>query len=155
MYSLGLKDINEFNEKYEKMVNGETVEKSETLTFTYEDLLNLKYKVLLNTDYYEKEGGMWVDKSDDENYINDKLNNAIELKVVGIIRPNEEASSTSLTGVMGYTHSLTEYVANEINKTQIAKEQLENKDINVFTGTKFTDNTNTKMDYNSLTMEQK
>ena len=75
MYSLGLKDINEFNEKYEKMVNGETVEKSETLTFTYEDLLNLKYKVLLNTDYYEKEGGMWVDKSDDENYINDKLNN--------------------------------------------------------------------------------
>lgn len=155
LYSLGLKDINEFNEKYEKMVNGETVEKSETLTFTYEDLLNLKYKVLLNTDYYEKEGGMWVDKSDDENYINDKLNNAIELKVVGIIRPNEEASSTSLTGVMGYTHSLTEYVANEINKTQIAKEQLENKDINVFTGTKFTDNTNTKMDYNSLTMEQK
>lgn len=155
LYSLGLKDINEFNEKYEKMVNGETVEKSETLTFTYEDLLNLKYKVLLNTDYYEKEGGMWVDKSDDENYINDKLNNAIELKVVGIIRPNEEASSTSLTGVMGYTHSLTEYVANEINKTQIAKEQLENKDINVFTGTKFTDNTNTKIDYNSLTMEQK
>lgn len=155
LYSLGLKDINEFNEKYEKMVNGETVEKSETLTFTYEDLLNLKYKVLLNTDYYEKEGGMWVDKSDDENYINDKLNNAIELKVVGIIRPNEEASSTSLTGVMGYTHSLTEYVANEINKTQIAKEQLENKDINVFTGTKFTDNTSTKMDYNSLTMEQK
>ena len=155
LYSLGLKDINEFNEKYEKMVNGETVEKSETLTFTYDDLLNLKYKVLLNTDYYEKEGGMWVDKSDDENYINDKLNNAIELKVVGIIRPNEEASSTSLTGVMGYTHSLTEYVANEINKTQIAKEQLENKDINVFTGTKFTDNTNTKIDYNSLTMEQK
>lgn len=155
LYLLGLKDINEFNEKYEKMVNGETVEKSETLTFTYEDLLNLKYKVLLNTDYYEKEGGMWVDKSDDENYINDKLNNAIELKVVGIIRPNEEASSTSLTGVMGYTHSLTEYVANEINKTQIAKEQLENKDINVFTGTKFTDNTNTKIDYNSLTMEQK
>ena len=155
LYSLGLKDINEFNEKYEKMVNGETVEKSETLTFTYEDLLNLKYKVLLNTDYYEKEGGMWVDKSDDENYINDKLNNAIELKVVGIIRPNEEASSTSLTGVMGYTHSLTEYVANEINRTQIAKEQLENKDINVFTGTKFTDNTNTKIDYNSLTMEQK
>ena len=155
LYSLGLKDINEFNKKYEKMVNGETVEKSETLTFTYEDLLNLKYKVLLNTDYYEKEGGMWVDKSDDENYINDKLNNAIELKVVGIIRPNEEASSTSLTGVMGYTHSLTEYVANEINKTQIAKEQLENKDINVFTGTKFTDNTNTKIDYNSLTMEQK
>ena len=155
MYSLGLKYINEFNEKYEKMVNGETVEKSETLTFTYDDLLNLKYKVLLNTDYYEKEGGMWVDKSDDENYINDKLNNAIELKVVGIIRPNEEASSTSLTGVMGYTHSLTEYVANEINKTQIAKEQLENKDINVFTGTKFTDNTNTKIDYNSLTMEQK
>lgn len=155
LYSLGLKDINEFNEKYEKMVNGETVEKSETLTFTYEDLLNLKYKVLLNTDYYEKESGMWVDKSDDENYINDKLNNAIELKVVGIIRPNEEASSTSLTGVMGYTHSLTEYVANEINKTQIAKEQLENKDINVFTGTKFTDNTNTKIDYNSLTMEQK
>lgn len=155
LYSLGLKDINEFNEKYEKMLNGEKVEKSDTLTFSYDDLLNLKYKVLLNTDYYEKEGGMWVDKSDDEDYINQKLDNALELKVVGIIRPNEEASSTSLTGVIGYTHGLTEYVSNKINETQIAKEQMENKDINVFTGAAFTDNTSSKIDYSTLTMEQK
>lgn len=155
LYSLGMKDIKEFNENYEKMLNGEKVEKSETLTFSYDELLNLKYKILLNTDYYEKEGGIWVDKSDDDDYINEKLDNAIELKVVGIIRPNEEASSTSLTGVIGYTHSLTEYVSNEINETQIAKEQLENKDINVFTGTAFTDNASTKIDYNLLTLEQK
>ncbi len=153
LYSLGLKDIEEFNDAYEKILKGEKVEEAEVTSYTFDELLNLKYKVLLNTDYYEKESNMWVNKSSDEKYLNEKLENAIELKVVGIIKENEEATSTSMTGNVGYTHKLTEYVINEINKKDIAKEQLKNKEINVFTGTKFSDNK--KMDYSSLTNEQK
>lgn len=153
LYSLGLKDMEEFNDAYKKILKGEKVEEAEVTTYTFDELLNLKYKVLLNTDYYEKESNMWVNKSSDEKYLNKKLENAIELKVVGIIKENEEATSTSMTGNVGYTHKLTEYVINEINKKDIAKEQLKNKEINVFTGKKFEDNK--KMDYSSLTDEQK
>ena len=152
LYTLGLKDINEFNEAYKKMMKGEKVDKIETTSYTFDELLNLKYKVLLNTDYYEKEQGIWINKANNEKYLNKKLDNAIELKVVGIIRANEEATSTSMTGNIGYTHELTEYVINEINKTEIAKEQLKNEKINVFTGKEFVDST----DANSaqLTTEQ-
>ena len=156
LYSLGLKDIKEFNENYQKVLDGETVEEVEQTTYSYEDLLNLTYKILLNTDYYVKEGGMWVDKSDDESFMKEKLGDAIELKVVGIIRPNPEASSTSITGTIGYTHELTEYVANQIKETEIAKEQLQNQEMNVFTGLPFEQTKQNKtIDYAKLTNEQK
>ncbi len=156
LYSLGIKDVEEFNENYQKMLNGEEVEKVDISTYTFDELLNLKYKVLLNTQYYEKESGMWVDKSDDEMYLKEKLEEALEIKVVGIIRPKEEASSTSLSGTIGYTNELTEYVINKINQTQIAQEQLENKNTNVFTGIGFEENNQSnKIDYNTLTTEQK
>lgn len=99
---------------------------------------------------------MWVDKSDDESFMKEKLGDAIELKVVGIIRPNPEASSTSITGTIGYTHELTEYVANQIKETEIAKEQLQNQEMNVFTGLPFEQTKQNKtIDYVKLTNEQK
>lgn len=155
LYSLGIKDLNEFTDAYKKLIAGEKVEQVEASNYTYDELLNLKFKVLLNTDYYEKENGIWVNKATDSKFLNDKLkNNSIELKVVGIICKNEEATSTSMSGTVGYTHDLTEYVINEINKTQIVKEQLENENINVFTGSKFIDNASGDITKN-LTNEQK
>ncbi len=153
LYALGLKDVEEFNKAYKKLLKGEKVEEAEVSTYTYDELLNLKYKVLLNTDYYKKESNMWVNKENDEKYLNKKLDNAIEIKVVGIIKQNPEATSGSITGNVGYTHALTEYVINKINETDIAKEQLKNKKINVFTGAKFVDSK--KADYSNLTDEQK
>ncbi len=153
LYALGLKDVDEFNKAYKKLLKGEKVEEAEVSTYTYDELLNLKYKVLLNTDYYKKESDMWINKENDEKYLNKKLDNAIEIKVVGIIKQNSEATSTSIAGNVGYTHALTEYVINKINETDIAKEQLKNKKINVFTGTKFVDSK--KADYSKLTDEQK
>ena len=153
LYALGLKDVDEFNKAYKKLLKGEKVEEAEVSTYTYDELLNLKYKVLLNTDYYKKESNMWVNKENDEKYLNKKLDNAIEIKVVGIIKQNSEATSGSITGNVGYTHALTEYVINKINETDIAKEQLKNKKINIFTGTKFADGK--KADYSNLTDEQK
>ena len=79
----------------------------------------------------------------------------IVLKIVGIIRPNEEAVATSINGAIGYTYELQEYVINKINETEIAKEQKSNPEINVFTGRTFETNTSTNFDYSALSDEEK
>ncbi len=156
LYSLGLKDQNELKEKMNKIMNGEVIESSEETSYTYEELLNLKYKLILNSDYYVKQNSVWMDKSEDEEYMKSKVNDAEEIKVVGIIRPNEQTVSTSSSGLIGYTKDLKEYVINKSNESEIAKEQTENQGINVFTGIEFPeDNINNKFDYNSLSDEQK
>ena len=90
LYAIGLLDSNELVEKYKAVLNGNKVEDLEELSYTYEELLDIKFKVLLNTDYYSKEGKIWIDKRNDEKYLNKILNNALELKVVGIIKAKDE-----------------------------------------------------------------
>ena len=155
LYSLGLLDQDELEEKYNKISDGEEIEEEQVHEFTYEELLNTKFKVLLNTDYYEKESGVWIDKSDDEDYLKEKLEDAEEINVVGIIRPNENSVTTAMSGVIGYTKELKEYVINEINDSEIVKEQKDDKDINVFTGTEFPDGNDRTFDFSSLSNEQR
>ncbi len=151
LYSLGLLDQTELKNSMVKIIKGEEVEEKETQVYSYEDIIGLTYKLVLNTDYYEKEGSIWVDKSEDETYMKKILKDAEELKVVGVIKVNEDSEVTT-TGVIAYTKDLTDYTVNKINETKIAKEQLKNKDINVFTGLEFSDNAT--FDINSLTKEQ-
>lgn len=139
LYSIGLLDSNELVENYQAMMNGEKVSELEEITYTYEELLNTKFKILLNTDYYTKEGNLWIDNSNNEEYITNLLNDALELEVVGIIKPNEEAITTNNYGGIWYTKDLTEYVINEINESEIANEQLSNPNINVFTNQEFSE----------------
>lgn len=151
LYSLGLLEQEELKNSLGKIMSGETIEAKETITYDYEDIVGLKYKLVLNTDYYSKEGGIWVDKSDDAEYMKNILNNALEIEVVGIVKISED-SSIKTTGVIGYTADLTKYAINKINESEIAKSQKENKDINVFTGLEFSDNDD--FDMSSLTVEQ-
>jgi len=151
LYSLGLLDQDELKNSLEKIMKGEEIEAKETITYEYDEIIGLTYKLVLNTDYYEKEGNIWVDKREDEKFMKKLLKNAEEIKVVGIIRISEDSQATT-TGVIGYTKGLTEYTVNKINQSKIAKEQLENKDVNVFTNIKFSDNN--KFDMSSLTLEQ-
>ncbi len=157
LYTLGLKDQKDLERKWEAVKKGEKVEADDQKVYTYDELLNLSFKLILNTDYYEKSGNMWVNKSDDEEYMKNKIENAEDIKISCIIRKNEESVSTSLTGSMiGYTKQLKEHVINKINESEIVKEQKENKDINIFTGMKFPEkNENIKFDYANLTSEQK
>ena len=155
LYSLGLKDQKELEERWNKVQNGETVEEAESTSYTYEDLLNLSFKLVLNSDYYAKENGLWVDKSEDEEYMKQKLNSSENIKVVGIIKQNEQSVATGMSGGIGYTKDLKEYVINKTNEAEIVKEQKENPDINVFTGIKFPDTNNQSFDYTQLTDEQK
>lgn len=155
LYALGILDQNELKEKYEKIEDGEEIESEEESSYTYEELLNTKFKILLNTDYYQKDGDIWLDKSEDEEYIKEKLEDATEIKVVGIIRPSEGSVATAMSGAVGYTKELKEYVINKVNSVKIVEEQKENKDINVFTGIEFPENTDESFDFTSLTDEQR
>ena len=156
LYSLGLKDQSELKDKWKAVENGEKLdEKQESTSYSYDDLLNLQFKLLLNSDYYQKQNGLWVNKEDDDNYLKEKINNAETVKVVGIIKQNEQSAvSTSVTSGIGYTKQLKEYVVEKSNDAQIVKEQKENKDVNVFSSLKFpTDEDTSSME--NLTTEQR
>lgn len=138
LYAIGILDSDELVEKYKTVLNGGKVEDLEELTYTYDELLNNKFKVLLNTDYYKKEGKIWVDKREDEKYLNNLLDNALELKVVGIIKAKDETVTSNTYGGVLYTSDLTKHVINKINESEIAKEQLRDPKLNIFTNSEFT-----------------
>ena len=150
LYSLGLLDQTELKNSFQKIMNGETIEKKELHTFDYKDILNLKYKLVLNTDYYDLEGNIWVDKRDDKKYMQNILDKAEDIEVVGILRVNED-SQVNTTGVIGYTHDLTEYTIKAINESEIANKQISDKNINVFTGMEFSKE---EFDLSKLSLEQ-
>ena len=151
LYSLGLLNQDELKGNMNKIISGEEIPKKDVITYEYEDIIGLSYKLVLNTDYYEKEGTLWINKQDDEKYMESVLKNAEDIKVVGIIKIKEDSQSNT-SGVIGYTKSLNEYVVNKINESDIAKEQIKNPKINVFTGLEFS--SNASFDINSLTKEQ-
>lgn len=138
LYSLGLKDQSELPEMYQAMIKGEPME-SETPTFEYSDLLNMTFKLVLPTDYfkYNPENDSYEDMSENETYVSYLINKGVDIKISGIIRPNEDAVSTAMTGAIGYTSALTEYVINEINNSEIVKKQLKNKNNDVLSGLPF------------------
>ncbi len=139
LYSLGLKNQEELEEKWKAVEKGEKIEENqESTSYTYDELMNLSFKLLLNSDYYKKENGLWLNQKDDEQYMKDKIASAEEIKVVGIIKQNEQSvASTSVTSGIGYTKDLKEHVIKKSNEAEIVKEQKEKPEINVFSGLEF------------------
>lgn len=150
LYALGLKDSKELKDMYNNIVEGIPFEVEQT-SYNIDDLVGMKFKFLLNSDYYAKENGIWVDKRNNEEYMLELLNNAEQLTITGIIKPNEEAIMASTTGGILYLKDLKEYVINKINESSIAKEQVSNPNINVFTGKEFS---NEEFNMSSLSKEQ-
>jgi len=157
LFTLGLKDqalLKNFTESKEIEDDGRT--------FTYDELLSQTYKVVLNTDFYSynEELGYWEDFSESDTYLKKLLEDAMELKVVGIVRPKPDAVATSITGTVGYTKELTEYFIEETAKQEIVKAQQADKEMDVLTGKPFSDSEaaenvqNTPMDMSTLTPEQ-
>ena len=152
LYSIGVLDQDELKEKFTDMTNKKKV-KFEEKSYSYDELLNLKFKLVLNTDYFVKEKGIWMNKSDDNEYMKNLINKSEEVKIVGIIKPNEEAVGGSNSyGMVGYQKGLMEHLVKKINDQEIVKEQLANEEINVFTGNKFS--STASFDINNLTQEQ-
>lgn len=150
LYALSLKDQSELSEMYQNIVNGTPFEVEQT-SYDMDDLVGMKFKFVLNSDYYELENGIWVDKRNNDDYMKELLDNAEEIVITGIIRPNEESIIASTAGGVMYLKDLKEYIINKINESEIAQSQLENPDINVFTGQEFSDE---EFDISTLTPEQ-
>lgn len=152
LYSLGVLDTKPLKETLQKILSGQESEFTSIDTnYNYNELLDIKFKLVLSTDYYQKNGNIYIDKSTDEDYVKNLIDNGVELKITGIIKPNEERISSSNYGRVGYTKKLLDYAINKTLETDIAKEQLSNKDINILTGLEF----NNDFDINNLTPEQK
>jgi len=137
LYSIGLKDQQELTDMTLKIMKGEELPEPVQTSYTYEEILNTEFKLVLNTDYYQKQGNVWIDKSIDNEHMKKIIDNGLTLKIVGIAKPNEE-SNNQTSGEIGYTKALTDYVIEKISNTEIAKEQLANQERSVFTGTTFT-----------------
>ena len=156
LYSLGLKDQNELKSKMKAIQNGEKIEPGEETVYSYDELLNLSYKLVLNSDYYVKTNNLWIDKSEDDLYMKQIIKDAEEIKVVGIIKQNDDSVVTSKSGQIGYTSDLMKYVINKTNNSAVVKEQEANKKVNVFTGLEFPkDELDSDFDYNSFSDEEK
>lgn len=137
LYALGLKEPKMLKEMMYNVMKGEEVDDT-NLEFSYEDICNIEFKLMINTDLFTKEGNRYVDRSNDLNYVNSILDKSVPLKVVGILRGNDDSVSyVSKTGGVGYTSKLTEYVINNVKNSSIVHEQENNKEVNIFTGSSF------------------
>ena len=148
LYALGLLSEEEIDAIITAAVNGTTLPDSQN-KWTYEEICNLTFKTILPYDFYVKQGDIYKDMSKDSIMLNALYNKAYEIKVVGIIRPNEETDAAMLNGSLAYTYAFTEHVINEAYNSDVVKAQLANPKIDVTTGLPFKDNTG------SLTPEQK
>ena len=157
LYSLGLKDQKEVDESMKKIMSGEQADIKQ-LSFTYEELLDLKFKLLLSPELYSKDPitGAWKDLREDEILLKKAVDKGVDIKVVGIVRPNSDAASSSITGVIGYTHELMEYVIDKTNENELVKAQKADPDTDVFTGLPFEsdEETQSQPDFSAMTPEQ-
>lgn len=136
LYALGLKDPAELEAMMKAIATGETFE-TERVQFTYDELLSLSYKFLPSAALYQRSDQGWVSLAEDEEAMKTALEDALELRIVGILRPAPDAQSTAISGVVGYTSALTRYVIEMTNESKIVKEQLAQPEVDVFSGAAF------------------
>lgn len=147
LYSLGLRNQSEIEDIMSAAMRGETTEVAEQ-TWEYDELLGLTFHAVLPSDYYtDTDGdGVWTDMRENEEYMKITAENGIQLKVTGIIRPNEDAAATSIRGAVGYTSELTRYIIDQTNASEIVKQQKADTSTDVFTGLPFDDGTGEEPD---------
>ena len=141
LYSIGALDINELNDLVNSAMTADGgVETPETAAdFTYEDALSTTFKVLSPADAYRKneETGMWTDMSGDTDFMAAKVADGIDVRIVGVVQPNETANASALTPGIAYTHALTRQLMERAADSQIVQEQLAHPEMDVFTGKTF------------------
>lgn len=154
LYSLGLLDQDELVKNYQKILNGETdkISKTNLKSYSVDDILNLKFRLVLNSDLYQKVNGLWINQSENESYMQNVVSKSPEIKVVGIIKPSESTVSQPTMGGVYYTKAMEEYVTSKTENAQIVKEQKSNPNINIFTQAEFA--SGQKMSMSNLTNEQ-
>ena len=154
LYTLGLRDQMELDDMIKAFASEEEIKTPSSLgTYTYKDILNKKFKLVNQADYYEYDSQykVWKDKSDNAEYMKKLVADGEDIKIVGIVQPAEGSKATALNMGIGYPYSLMTHVAEEAKNSEIVKQQKASPDINVFTGEKFgEDSGDNDLDMNSL-----
>ena len=161
LYMLGMLNPDEMTAMMAAMMLGEKYDaKTEGMEFSFEDFYKLDLNLAYNSDFYAKNGSvtvngapfdLWKDLRGEENFLPENVyDGGRKLKIVGVIAPNPDATSTSIQGVIGYTSALTDAVLTYVNDSEIVKQQIANPDYDVFTGLPFHIN-----DADKLTVAQK
>ena len=147
LYALGLKPQEEMDAIMQAAVDQTGVELEEE-SWSYEEICSREYRTILNADCYafDQESGLYVDLRDTEAGLRYLYDNGLDLKVSGIVRPNENATSHMLSGSIGYTSALTEYMAEAAEESAAVQAQLENPDTDIFTGLPFEESTGSMTD---------
>ncbi len=139
LYALGLKTTEQMKNEVNAGMNGEQVN-AEQLSWSYEEMCGMTFRIVSGADMYapSADGNGYTDLSETETGRKYLYDNGTELKITGIIRPNEDASAAMLaSSSIGYTKSLTEYIVDKANSSELVTEQIKNPDIDVITGLEF------------------
>ncbi len=147
LYALGLKTKEEIDAVTKAALNKEEIKPLEK-KWSYKEICEMEFRTVLNSNCYtlDKTSGLYTDLRNSEAGLKYLYDNGIPLKVTGIIKPNEDAVSTMLTGSIGYTKALTEHIIKEADGSAAVKAQLDSKDKDIFTGLPFKENTGTLTD---------
>lgn len=139
LYALGLKDLKNFLPDIMGAMGGNEVDMGEKDKFTYEEILDLEYKLVLSSDYMvkDKKTGLWSDMRNNNVYVNKLLKKATDLKIVGVIRPNDDNVLAVGTGCIGFTQELIDYIIKGNAESQVVREQLTHPERDVISGEKF------------------
>lgn len=137
LYKLGLLPSSEYNELISKIEDGETVT-LDTQKLSYEDIIAQTFYMIPSCDLYvENDNGTFDYIGDDNSEIKNLLEDAVELKVVGIIRPKEDTETVLISNTVGYTKALTDYIIDYTNNSEVVKGQEASKNLNVLNGMEF------------------
>ena len=154
LYTLGLRDYDELDKMIEEFSKEETVKVPNDISssYSYDDILNTKFKIVNPSDcyQYDKQYNVYRDKTDDTNYMKKVLDKSEDLTIVGIVQPSEDATATMMSSGIYYPASLTDHVIEEAQSSEIVKKQLDQPDVDVFTGKRFDDKKSSQLDMNSL-----
>lgn len=153
LYTLGLRDHSELDKMIEQFSKEESVEIPDNSTsYSYKDILGIEFKLVNAADYYQYDSNynVYKDKKDDQNYMKNLIENGENIKIVGIVQPKDSATATMLQSGIGYPAALTTHVIKQAASSEIIKKQLDNPNIDVFTGKDFNDRNKNQLDLNSL-----
>lgn len=154
LYTLGLRDSMELDEMIQQFIDEENIDTPENMgSYSYDDIIGITFKLVNSAEYYEYDSRyqVWRDKTDDEEYMKNLVKNGEDITIVGVVQPSEDANGLLLNTGICYPSSLTEHVAEEAEDSEIVQRQLADKDINVFTGEAFGEqSSNSEFDTNSL-----
>lgn len=140
VYALGLKNQADFQkDMMAALASGETIDSSDVSEYTYEEILDMEFSLVLSADYFVKneKTGLWVDNSANDYYVKQLIEDGYKIKVVGILRPDEDNTLSVGTGGIGYKRELMDYAIGESAKRPVVKEQLANPEKDVLTGNTF------------------